>query len=159
MKSVCFTGHRNISFDSKLEKILEKVIRLLIKSGAEDFYCGGALGFDTYCAETVLKVKQSVPQIRLNLILPCSEEQQTLKWSEAEKKTFREIREKADKVEYTAMDYSRNCMKIRNKRLVDLADICICYYNENKRISGTGQTVRMAEKKGIGVVNIFKKSY
>lgn len=49
-------------------------------------------------------------------------------------------------------------MKIRNQRLVDLADICICYYNEKKSVSGTGQTVRMVQKKGIKVVNMFKSS-
>lgn len=158
MKSVCFTGHRNLSFDIELEKRLEKEIRNLVESGAENFYCGGAVGWDTYCAETVLKVKQSMPHIRLKLILPCNEEQQTLKWSEAEKKRFREIREEADNLEYTSRDYSKDCMKIRNQRLVDLADICICYYNEKKSRSGTGQTVRMAEKKGIKVVNMFENS-
>lgn len=49
-------------------------------------------------------------------------------------------------------------MKIRNQRLVDLADICICNYNDKKSISDTGQTVRMAEKNGIKVVNMFKNS-
>ena len=46
-------------------------------------------------------------------------------------------------------------MKERNQRLVDLADICICYYNENNSRSGTGQTVRMVQKKGIQLINIF----
>lgn len=158
MKSVCFTGHRNLSFDIELERRLEKEIRSLAEGGAEDFYCGGAVGWDTYCAETVLRVRESMPQIRLMLVLPCNEEQQTLKWSEAEKKKFREIREKADNFEYTSRDYSKDCMKIRNQRLVDLADICICYYNDKKSVSGTGQTVRMARKKGIKVVNMFKNS-
>ena len=45
-------------------------------------------------------------------------------------------------------------MKERNSRLVNKADICICYL-KNKR-TGTGQTVRMAETKGIDVINLYQ---
>lgn len=155
MKSVCFTGHRNLSFSSELKTRLEKEIRALAEQGANDFYCGGAVGWDTYCAKTVLKVRKDMPQIRLNLILPCNEAQQTLKWSDREKNEYKEILAQADNAEITSQNYSKDCMKIRNQRLVDLSDVCICYYNKNKYISGTGQTVRMAEKKGIKVINMF----
>ena len=48
-------------------------------------------------------------------------------------------------------------MKERNQKLVDLADtLCICYWNENDNRSGTGQTVRMAEKKGLIIKNLCK---
>lgn len=88
MKSVCFTGHRNLSFDIELEKRLEKEIRSLAEGGAEEFYCGGAVGWDTYCTETVLRVRESMPQIRLMLVLLCNEKQQTLKWSNIEKRSL-----------------------------------------------------------------------
>ena len=50
-------------------------------------------------------------------------------------------------------------MKIRNARLVELAsDYCICYWNPKHYRSGTGQTVRMAQKKGIEVIDLFESA-
>ena len=40
--------------------------------------------------------------------------------------------------------------------MVDHADYCVAWYNEaKKKRSGTGQTVRMAQKKKIPVENVF----
>lgn len=61
----------------------------------------------------------------------------------------------ADSVEQTSGHYYNGCMKVRNARLVELADCCFCYWNPNRKRSGTGQTVRMAHKKNIMVVNFY----
>ena len=53
----------------------------------------------------------------------------------------------ADKIEYTSEHYFKGCMKLRNARLVEYADICFCYLNFKRQISGTAQTVRMAQKR------------
>ena len=54
-------------------------------------------------------------------------------------------------------EYSCNlgCMQKRNARLVELSDICVCYLNEKRSNGGTAQTVRMAKKGGVDVVNLF----
>ena len=46
-------------------------------------------------------------------------------------------------------------MKKRNAQMVELADCCVCYYDDSIARSGTGQTVRMANAKGIEVINLF----
>ena len=39
------------------------------------FYgAGGALGFDTLAAQTVLDMKKEYPQLRLILVLPCEDQ-------------------------------------------------------------------------------------
>ena len=155
MKKICFTGHRNVRTTHDLETRLENTLCMLIeKHGASDFYAGGALGWDTLCAQTVLKLKQNHP-ICLHLVLPCSEAEQTARWSTAQKDTFRNIMSAADSVEYVSENYFDGCMKLRNQRLVELADICVCYYDEKNSASGTGQTVRMARNKNIDVVNLI----
>ena len=56
VKSICFTGHRHIAKE-KLPAALAELRRVLetaIPQGFVDFYAGGALGWDTYCAQTVL---------------------------------------------------------------------------------------------------------
>ena len=50
-------------------------------------------------------------------------------------------------------------MKARTARLVELAsDYCICYWNPKDFRSGTGQTVRMAQKKVIEIINMLDMS-
>ena len=53
--------------------------------------------------------------------------------------------------------YNNDAMKLRNTRLVELADeYCICYWNVNNFRSGTGQTVRMAKRKEIKILNLYE---
>ena len=56
MKTACFTGHRNITSDIQLLRVdmYDKLERAIINGGIVDYYAGGALGFDTLAAETVL---------------------------------------------------------------------------------------------------------
>ena len=75
---------------------------MAVKNGAKDFYAGGAVGFDTLSSALVLKLCEVYPYIKLNLILPCPNEEQTEKWSKAEKVEFYRILRFADVVEYTS---------------------------------------------------------
>ena len=59
-----------------------------------------------------------------------------------------------DSWECVGQDYTATCMRERNQRLVMLADCCICYYRKSAGPSGTAQTIRMAQKKGIPVINL-----
>lgn len=67
VRSICFTGHRHIVRAElpALLKELRRVLETAIPQGFVDFYAGGALGWDTYCAQTVLDLRRSIP------VLPC----------------------------------------------------------------------------------------
>lgn len=156
MNKVCFTGHRYIKNNRNINKKLIDTIDECIKNGALDFYTGGAIGWDTICAIKVIELKKNNPNIRLHVILPCDKENQTKKWTSKQILDYDYIISNADSVEYISKDYYEYCMKIRNQRLVENADICICYYNTSKIRSGTGQTVRMAIKKNIKIINLFE---
>lgn len=153
MIRICFTGHRQINDFHKTTRKLLELLENLINHGAVDFYAGGAVGFDTLCALAVINLKHIHPQIKLNLVLPCSNAEQTENWNSSQKETFNKILAAADSVEYTSNCYTQDCMMLRNARLVELSDCCICYY-KGKYKSGTGQTLRMAQKKGINIYNI-----
>ena len=156
MRSVCFTGHREIGITQELKARLYMELEHLVNYGVTDFYAGGALGFDTFAEQTVLELKAKYPQAQLKLVLPCPAEQQTLKWSAAEKAEFHRIKNLADSIEICCEHYTTNCMRNRNQRLVDLADICVCYFNPRNDHSGTGQTVRMVQRKGIPLINLYE---
>lgn len=156
--SCFFTGHRNVRFDPLLIIKTGHAINDLIKEGITDFYAGGAIGWDMICEELVLSLKKKYPYIKLHLILPCHPKQQTLNWSEEDKSEYDSILENADDVELVSINYSNDCMKKRNSRLVSLGDICLCYFNENDKRSGTGQTVRMAQKAEKRIINMYYHS-
>ncbi|MCH5194545.1 MAG: DUF1273 family protein [Oscillospiraceae bacterium] len=153
MKSVCFTGHRNVKVTNELVALLNEILTSLIENGAVTFIAGGATGFDELAAKTVIKLREEYPHIKLHLVLPCSSEEQTAKWHNAQKEEYYKILSVANEVEYISDHYYDGCMKIRNIRLVELSDCCVCYYKNRSR-SGTGQTIRMAVSKGIRIINL-----
>lgn len=153
--TVSFTGHREACSGELRERLRDKVEEL-INAGADTFCAGGAAGFDTLAAETVLDLQGDYPWISLRLILPCPPGIQTSRFPPDAKEQYYRILKNADSVETMSPRYTEDCMRLRNKRLVQLADMIVCYYNETQRyVSGTGQTVRMAKKKGIDVINLF----
>ena len=152
METCCFTGHRIIKVTPELVQRLQDTIINMIESGVTDFYDGGAIGFDMLCAETVIELKAEYSDIKLHLLLPCPPEEQVKGWNKSQVERYNKILQAADSVTVISEHYTRDCMKQRNGRLVELADCCICYC-ANPR-SGTGQTIRLAKKQGILVINL-----
>ena len=153
-KTVCFTGHRKIPSNeiSIVYAILRKTLIGCIEEGYCYFCAGGALGFDTIAALTVLELKQQYPQIELILILPCFE--QTRGWNDADIEKYEWIKSKADKVVYTADHYFCGCMQKRNRHLVDNSSLCICYLKESQ--GGTAYTVDYAKKQKLKITNVVE---
>ncbi len=154
-RTCCFTGHRYLLEDQKEEIAarLEETVVSLIHSGYLYFGAGGALGFDTLCAKTVLRLRQSYPKIKLILVLPCVS--QAERWSPADKAVYQEIMRQADKVTYTSQEYTKDCMFKRNRHLVDYSSACICY--QTKETGGTAYTVEYARKHGLRIINLAER--
>lgn len=156
MKTVFFTGHRTDLFYTEDMRNLSRLLHKFASEGTVDFYAGGAKGWDiTFERFVLLMRKDDFPFIKLHLILPCPPEEQIANWNKSDKKEYQELLEAADSVEVVSPHYDKSCMKKRNQRLAELGDVCVCYYNEKRTRSGTGQTVRMAEKMGKEIINIY----
>ena len=153
MKACCFTGHRIIKITPELVQRLKDTIETMIEKGVTDFYNGGACGWDLLCAETVIDLKARYPDIKLHLLLPCLPEEQTKGWNKAQIARYNNVLQAADSITVISEHYSHDCMKQRNKQLVELSDCCICYCRNFR--SGTGQTIRFAKEKGIDIINLF----
>ena len=103
-QTCCFTGHRRIPLD-QLESVTQRLrdaVIASIKDGYLYFGAGGALGFDTLAAQTVLNLKKDYPQIKLILVLPCRT--QTRGWKQEDIEEYNRIMKGADKVVYTSHD-------------------------------------------------------
>lgn len=151
----CFSGHREIKQDQikSVYRVLERSIEYFTEKGCVDYRTGGALGFDTYAALTVLKMKLKYPQIKLHLILPCKD--QDARWSSSDKQLYRFILERADSVEYVNERYSQGVMYARNRALVNGSSVCLVYLE--RKHGGTAYTASYAEKAGVRVINLRDK--
>ncbi len=145
--SCCFTGHRILAAGDRERLVcdLRHALPVFAESGVKEFICGGALGFDMLAAEEVLRLKQSFPDIRLSLVLPCRD--QAARWTVAQKSIYASILEKADEVDCLFEGYVNGCMQMRNRRMVDRSQVCIAYYSGKP--GGTAYTVNYAKEKGI----------
>ncbi len=155
MKVCFFTGHRAIrkSDYAAVKSFLRAEILEKINSGVTVFIAGGAKGFDTLAAEQVIDIRQDYDIIKLHLYLPCND--QDLTWNDQEKKQYQTILKKADSIFYVSdVPYKKGCMEKRNRAMVEVSDCGIAYMT--RQGSGSAQTVRMAEEKGIEVTNISK---
>ncbi len=158
-KSACFTGHRMIEENPKIlfNRLYSVLMEIVSEQGVTDFYAGGAVGFDTIAEKSVLRLRDTDhANVKLHLVLPCSNEEQTQNWTVEQKYEFRCILKRADNVEYTSQKHDGTCMGRRNARLVECADtLCICYYDIAHK-SGTAQTVNLAKQKGLEIINLFE---
>ena len=145
-KICCFTGHRKIPAD-ELEGVqarLEQTIKELYHRGVIFFGAGGALGFDSLAAETVLHLREqpAYSRIKLILVLPCHS--QTSKWNQKDDARYQDILHRADKVVYVSQEFSYASLFKRNRHLVDGSSVCVCY--QTRYTGGTAYTIGYAEK-------------
>lgn len=153
-KTCCFTGHRRLS-QEKIESIVKRLdiaINGLIDKGVTDFISGGAIGFDLIAASLIVTKKEMGHDVRLIFALPCRNQDE--KWSDGQKKLYHDLLGEADEVIYVSEKYSDGCMKKRNRYMVDNSAYCICAHLH--QMSGTDQTVRYAQRKGLIIMDVAK---
>ncbi len=151
-KACCFTGHRKISVSDLgvIKTNLPGLIISLIDKGYRVFYTGGALGFDTEAALTVLSLREEYPEIKLITVLPCLD--QVRGWSARDIEVYEEINERCDEVVFTARVYYKGCMHARNRYMVDNSAACIAFLKHKK--GGTAYTMEYALSCSIEVINL-----
>lgn len=147
--TVCFTGHREIIHPNIAER-LDAILIQLIEKGYCNFLAGGTLGFDTEAALSVLRLQEKHPQIKIILILPF--QNQSTGWPVEQQEMYEKIKNRAAEVFYVNEKYTRGCFHIRNRKLVDNANVCIAYHM--KQTGGTAYTVRYAKQKGLEIINL-----
>ena len=153
-KSCFFTGHRAIP-QSEKNKIKQRVMtlcnELIEKHGVLHFIAGGALGFDTLAALSVIELKKTYPDIRLHLFLPCTD--QHSRWTAYQKQIWKSIKLAADDYRYiTNPTYVTGCMQLRNRAMVESAQFGIAYCTRN--FGGTYSTGKLAKNANRNIVII-----
>lgn len=151
-RTCCFTGHRVIPYDDicELAKDLDDKVESMILSGYTHFRTGGALGFDTLAALTVLDLQKKYPQIRLEVCVPCRTQSAT--YNKRDKFIYDLILHRANSVTLISEKHNATCMQKRNRYMVDGSDICVAFCR--KKGGGTAYTVEYATNNHVTVYNL-----
>ncbi len=161
-KTCCFTGHRPsglpFKYNEKDPRCIElknrirfNITRLITENGVTNFITGMAMGIDIFAAEEVLKLKNMFPNIKLICAIPCPN--QTDGWNSYWCQRYDDILSKASESIVLSQEYSKACMHIRNRYMVDNSNYIIAVWNGKN--GGTSSTLKYAEKKNrkITIIN------
>ena len=148
--TVAFFGHRYIDNPPRVEELLEEQIRNLIDENEYvEFLVGRNGDFDRCVSSAVLRVRKNYrdDNSSLVLVLPYL----TAEYLNNEQYfhdyyTDVEISYKASKA------HPKSAIQIRNREMVDRADLVICYIEENR--GGAWKTVQYAITKGKDIVKL-----
>ena len=153
MNGCAFSGHRVIEPEAvgPLSALLRRALAYAYEKGCRTFFCGGAVGFDTYAAKEVILFRVKHPDARLVLMLPCANQAQS--FSAHQRAAYDYILSQADEAVILSEAYTRGCMQRRNRALVENADMLVCYVG--KDTGGSAQTMRLAKEKGIPIYNLY----
>lgn len=164
--SCAFTGHRPSKFRwgydeehpdcAHLKLLLLQQIAGLADNGVTVFYSGMAQGVDQWAAQAVLALKSRYKGLLLNCILPC--ETQADKWSAESRERYFDILAEADETHYISRRYTDDCMRQRNRYMVDHAGFVLAVYN-GERHGGTAETVRYAKQRKRAVIIINSDTF
>ena len=150
--SVCISGHRPEKLPQgaplrMIQSLLYTEIENAVKDGADTFYCGMARGVDLWAADIILHLRKQYPQVKLICVLPFRERVLHLK-GDARYHAMT-VLHAANEVVALAEHYYRGCYRDRNAYMVEHSQRVIAVAGDLH--SGTGQTVRMAERAGLSV--------
>ncbi len=155
--TVCFSGHRpeklpfcgntNMPQNRMLMSLLYKEITRSIEEGYDTFITGVAKGIDLWAGSLVADIKSNNPNIKLISAVPYLSYGST--WKGIDKWNLHYILQKSDNIHYVSENYNKACMKKRNEYMVDNSSKLIAVISDFR--SGTGQTVRYAQKNNLDI--------
>ena len=153
--TVAFFGHRYLDNIIKAENLLEEQIRKLIDENEYVYFLVGRNGnFDQCVSSSVLRVRKNHrnDNSALVLVLPYL----TAEYRNNEK-YFHEYYTDIEVSHAASAAHPKSAIQIRNREMVDRADLIICYIEHEK--GGAWKTVEYAMKQGKTVINLNNPSF
>lgn len=151
-KTCCVTGHRDIP-KGKIEFVkqsLRKEIQLAIADGYTHFISGFAEGADLFFAEIVADFCRERKELSLEGAIPYGGRLRRLE----EKKETKQLLDACATISVISQTYAPDIYRRRNQYMVEQSERVIAVY-DGRKTGGTAMTIRMTQKKGAEVREIF----
>ena len=88
------------------------------------FGIGGNRGFELAAANAILSKRARLPDCKIILVAPCPEFAD--RWRDKDKSLYAKVTGSANKVVSVSPHYTPECMRLRNKHLIDNSSVLIC---------------------------------
>lgn len=152
--TVAFFGHRYVDNIIKVENLLETQIRKLVdEKEYVDFLVGCNGDFDQCVSSSVLRVRKNYREDNSSLVL-------VLPYETAEyinnKESFHNYYTDVEISYASSIAHPKAAIQIRNREMVDRADLVICYIEHEK--GGASKTVQYAMKQNKKIINLAKNN-
>ena len=164
-ETACLTGHRPAKlpwfYNEEKENCLrfkadlETIFTGAFDYGLKTYLVGMAEGFDMIGAETLIKLRKKLKEIKVIAVVPCKG--QELKWKPEQQKRYHKILKKCDDIIVLSDTYTATCMNDRNRYMVEHSSVVIACCNGKP--SGTRNTINFAKEKGCKIRIINPEDY
>lgn len=148
--NVAFFGHRYIDNPLKVEELLEEQIRKLINEKEYvDFIVGRNGEFDQCVSSAVIRVRKNYrdDNSSLVLILPYPTAEYTNNHN-----YYEDYYSDIEISHAAAKAHPKSAIQIRNREMVDRADLVICYIEHSE--GGAYNTVKYASEQNKPIINL-----
>ena len=111
------------------------------------FGIGGNRGFELAAANAILLKRARLSDCKVILVAPCPEFAD--RWREKDRNLYVKVKGSANKVVYASPQYVQDCIRLRNKHLIDNSCALICM--EDKPSTETSLAIQYAKENGLEV--------
>jgi hypothetical protein len=144
--TIAVTGHRLGRLSPGAPAVIRAAVRELVgRHPGAVWVAGGAIGVDQIVAGELLRLRE-----RVQLVLPFSPAVQSVRWSPAQRQTLLSQVANAMAVEVLYQAYDLAAYHERNKRLVELADLVVAFF-DGRPTGGTAATIAEARRRAVPV--------
>lgn len=159
-QTCCFTGHRESKLPwhdnendprcVRLRRQIYDTVDAVYADGIRHYICGMANGCDLYFLESVLRLRQTHPDITVEAAIPY--EGQADRWREQQRRRYVQLLNQCDYQTLVQQAYTSGCMMRRNRYMVDNSRILIAAYSGAS--GGTQRTLLYAMRRGLEIIEL-----
>lgn len=146
-----FIGHRQV-FAKDIDEKLADAIRSEIANGCNEFTMGTHGEFDCLSLNACRRLRNTYSDLQIEVVLTSLHAIE--KESEFDAVPYSDVKTIMYEIEDA---HYKQQITLSNRQMLDTCDTLICYVDTSAYRSGAKTALRYAEKKGLKIVNLYRK--
>lgn len=124
----------------------------LTDEGVRIFISGMARGVETWAAEVVLEIRDSLPARKIQLWTALPYDRHTAMWTDADRSRYQRVLDEADRIIHVGYEYTSECLETRNRYMLEASTHLIAVHDG--RSGAIQNIIDCARDKGLKVTII-----